>query len=329
MFVGVYFTRSGGAAACFRLQEKGTMKRSLLIAAMCLALAACGSTGGQEDVVMQPTVLDLSGFSAKKPAKPVDLLFIHHSCGGHLLADKGEAVGDNCIYKTHPNGGGLRAMLEENNYLVHEASYGSLIGDKTDTCHWNAKFRDHMDKVLTCRHQDEFFTDGTKNRIVMFKSCYPNNRIESDGVEPGDPDSCELTTANCMAAYRSLLGYFAGQPDTLFVVVTAPALVEPEAGIKSFIKNILRPAGSPERVGWRARGFNNWLKDVENGWLKGYELNNVVVFDYYDILTGSGSSNWSVYPAGPTDSHPTSEGNSLAAREFVPFLNKALHRFGM
>lgn len=296
---------------------------------MCIALAACGSTGGREDAVMQPTVLDLSGFSAEKPSEPVHLLFIHHSTGGHWLADKGEAVGDNCIYTTHPNGGGLRAMLEENNYIVHEASYNSLVGDKTDICHWNAKFRDHMDKVLTCRLQDEFFTDGTKNRVVMFKSCYPNNRIESDGTEPGDPDSCELTTANCKAAYRSLLNYFSKQPDTLFVVITAPPLVEPKAGIKRIIKGIIRPESTIGRVGQRARSFNNWLKDIENGWLKGYELNNVVVFDYYDILTGSGSSNWSVYPAGPTDSHPNSEGNSLAAREFVPFLNKALHRFGM
>jgi hypothetical protein len=36
-----------------------------------------------------------------------------------------------------------------------------------------------------------------------------------------------------------------------------------------------------------------------------------------------------MYPAGPRDSHPNSEGNSLAALEFVPFLNRALHRFGM
>jgi hypothetical protein len=309
-------------------EGKKTMRKTLLIAAVCLA-AACSSNEGQEGVAMQPSVLDLSGYSSEKPAEPVDLLFIHHSTGGHLLAEKGEAVGDNCIYATHPNGGGLRKMLEENNYIVHEASYGSLVGDKTDICHWNAKFRDHMDKVLTCRHQDEFFTDGTKNRIVMFKSCYPNNRIESDGVEPGDPDSCELTTANCKAAYLSLLGYFARQPETLFVVVTAPALVEPSVGIKGFIKSVLRPESSIDRVGIRARNFNNWLKDVENGWLKDYELNNVVVFDYYDILTGSGSSNWSMYPAGPRDSHPNSEGNSLAALEFVPFLNRALHRFGM
>lgn len=304
------------------------LKKFVIITMMCLSLAACKSSEGQESI-MDVKTMDLSGYSSDKPAEPVHLLFIHHSCGGQLLAGQGDPAGDNCIYETHPNGGGLRKLLQENNYIVHEASYGSLIGDKTDICDWNAKFRDHMDKILVCGNQDEFFTDGTKNRIVMFKSCFPNNWIESDGAEPGNPDSCDQAAANYKAAYRSLMNYFSKQPETLFVVLTAPALAKPGAGIKSFIKSIIRPRSSIGNVGRRARKFNNWLKDDKNGWLKDYELNNVVVFDYYDILTGSGNSNWSMYPSGPSDSHPTSEGNSLAAREFVPFLNKALHRSEM
>ncbi len=304
------------------------LKKIVIIAVMCLSLTACKSGGNQESV-MKAKTLDLSGYSSDKPAGPVHLLFIHHSCGGHLLAGKGEQAGDNCIYATHPNGGDLRRLLQENNYIVHEASYGSLIGDKTDICHWNAKFRDYMDKILMCKNQDEFFANGTRNRIVMFKSCYPNSRVDSDGVEPGDPDSCEQTTANYKAAYRNLLGYFSKQPDTLFVVVTAPPLVQPQTGIKSILKSLLRPESSTDRVGMRARSFNNWLKDVEQGWLKDYLLKNVVVFDYYDILTGYGKSNWSMYPSGPKDSHPTSEGNAKAAGELVPFINKAAQRMGL
>jgi hypothetical protein len=45
-----------------------------------------------------------------------------------------------------------------------------------------------------------------------------------------------------------------------------------------------------------------------------------VVFDYYDVLTGNGRSNWSIYPTGDgTDSHPSSDGNAKAAVEFVAF----------
>ncbi len=271
---------------------------------------------------------DTGSNPAGPPERPIHLLFIHHSTGGQLLADLGPEDGKNCIYKTHPNGGGLRRMLERNNYIVHEASYGSVIGDKTDICHWNAKFRDHMDRILTCKGQDEQFTDGTVNRIVIFKSCFPNSWIDAEeGTEPGDPDSCEHTTANYKAAYNSLLAYFAARPDTLFVAFTAPPLVKPTLSIKQRIKLLLGMMEPVEKVGMRARAFNNWLKDSKAGWLSGYAQKNVVVFDYYDVLTGHGRSDWSIYGSRDgKDSHPSSQGNRLAADEFVPFLNRAVHR---
>jgi len=33
------------------------------------------------------------------------------------------------------------------------------------------------------------------------------------------------------------------------------------------------------------RELTNWLCDYENGWLKDYPLNNVFVFDFYNVLT--------------------------------------------
>jgi len=300
-------------------------------------MLACSKSPITEENVMNVKSIDISQYSADKPIKPLHMLFIHHSCGGHLFADKGERIdkyNGSRIYITHPNGGGLRSILEANNYIVHEASYGSLIGEETDVCHWNVKFRDLMEKILVCKEQDTFFDDGTRNNIVMFKSCFPNNWIASDGTEPGDPDSCERTTANYKAAYKSLLDYFRKHPDTLFVALTPPALAEPILNKKRKIIETLKVlTGRPdtiENVGKRARSFNNWLKDVENGWLKGYELKNVVVFDYYDVLTNNGESNWSRYPTqGGRDSHPSSEGNRKAAEEFIPFLNSAVNRMGI
>ncbi len=273
--------------------------------------------------------IDLTPYSDAAPAEPVHLLFIHHSTGGQLLAEKGPEAGKDCIYETHPNGGGLRLLLEKNNYIVHEASYNSLIGDKTDICHWNTKFRDHMDRILSSMNQDELLTDITRNRIVLFKSCYPNNAIVSDGVDPGDPDSCEKTMANYKAAYKAILGYFDKYPDTLFVVLTAPPLAEPKSIIVDRIKVLMKRVDTVEKIGRRAREFNNWLKDAEKGWLHNYRLNNVVVFDYYDVLTDHGKTNWSRYASGEEDSHPNSEGNTKATREFGPFLNRAVHRMGI
>ena len=66
--------------------------------------------------------VELSSYSEADAGRPLDLVFIHHSCGGHLLASAGPDDGTNCIYTTHPNGGGLRARLEGGSYRVHEAS---------------------------------------------------------------------------------------------------------------------------------------------------------------------------------------------------------------
>src|SRR6185436_17799692 len=131
--------------------------------------------------------LDLSQFPPRVPGKPLDLLFIHHSCGGQLLAPVGRPIGDNCILKSHPNGGNLRAMLEENGYRVHEASYGSRLGENTDVFDWVPKFRNQMTDILKCEAQDSSFADGRRNQIVMFKSCFPNNSFRSEGAAPGDP----------------------------------------------------------------------------------------------------------------------------------------------
>lgn len=234
---------------------------------------------------------------------------------------------NDCVYITHPNGGGLRRLLEQNGYRVHEASYNSIVGDKTDIEYWPAKFQNQMERILRTEIQDSLLPEGQVNDIVMFKSCYPNNNFEPDGSTRG------RTVQTAMEAYKSLLPYFGEHPETLFVVVTAPPLVPPyetQNLVKAFVKKVLGRYTDVEAIGRRARIFNNWLKDSENGWLSKFGKKNVVVFDYYDILTKEGRSNWAEYPTNDgKDSHPSSEGNSLAAERFVPFLNKAVRRAGL
>lgn len=279
-----------------------------------------------------PAPVVIEGESATIP-----LLFIHHSSGGQLFARKGQEVGDSCIYDSHPNGGGLRSRLRKLGYEIHEASYGSVIGQDTDLFHWLPKFRDQMDRVLRTKEQDETYPEGTGqgNRIVMFKSCYPNNHFVGEGEEPGDPRGPDLTLANAKATLAHLLPEFAKQPKVLFVYVTAPALapvVPRDRAWKALAKLALGKPSNVERAleeAALARRFHDWARSRE-GWLKGYPLKNVVVFDYYDILTGRGRSNLSVFgSAAGRDSHPSSEGNRLAADAFVPFLNQAVRRLGM
>ncbi len=315
--------------------------RKLLILGLAVVVAAAvlhipieGTTIQSAEAAMDAAVnpIDLDSFSAAKPDRALDLLFIHHSCGGQLLADPGEKKGENCILETHPNGGGLRSLLEADGYVVHEASRNSAVGEDTDIFHWLPKFRTMMDKVLACAHQDEVHPDGKKNDIVLFKSCYPNNMFHGMGTEPGKSEGPGLTYWNARATYTALLDEFAKQPGTLFVCVTAPPnapKLSAEPLWKFLARKVLGKEQDLAKSSAVARRFNNWLKDRE-GWLKGYGQKNVVVFDYYDVLTGRGKSNLSLFATGDgSDSHPAGEGNRLAAKAFGPLLNRAVRSAGL
>jgi hypothetical protein len=287
-----------------------------------------GSLLAEQEGMNNIMELNLSGFSSVKPGKPAHLLFIHHSVGGQLMADRGSLKGESSILKTHPNGGGLRTLLTENNYVPHEAAFGSRTGSETDVCHWNRKFREHMDRILRTRHQDVVFGDDTRNRVVMFQSGLSNTWMKSDGEAPGNPDSQDRTLSNYKAAYQSLLKYFREQPGVLFIALTSSPLVRPESS-QSVLKRFLgmQDRDPVDEAGRRSRTFSNWLKNVNTGWLSRYHLRNVVVFDYYDVLTSYGASNWLRYPSGDgTDSHPSAEGNTKAAQAFIGFINRAMNR---
>jgi hypothetical protein len=258
-----------------------------------------------------------------------NLLFINHSCVWHLLADADARVGgekesaEQCIYVSPPNGSGLCTAMEAAGFQVNEASYDSLVSEDTDLCHWNRKFRDQMFRALQSARQDELLPLGQANSIVAFKSCYPNLQFESACRESGDPDSCERTLANSKAAYCALLPSLVAHSEVLFVApppslsITRPSLVGIKAKPKAFFQRGSRWADF-------GRQFVTWISDRQHGWLAGYQGRNIVVFDYYDVLTGGGGSDWSAHPeqAG-SDSHPNVAGNQRVATTFVPFLDNA------
>ena len=305
----------------------------LVLVAVVLLIPVGGGPVADELSLEEVAGLDLSGFSADPPAAPLRLLFIHHSCGGILLADPGEEDGESCIYRSHPEGGGLRRLLEQNGYEVHEASYGSRIGARTDIFDWPAKFRDQMAEILACAGQDRSYPDERRNRIVAFKSCFPNNAVVGAGEPPGRPEGPQLTVANAQAAYRALLPEFAKHPGVLFFCVTAPPEA-PGTHRERLWRKLVRalqgrpdPASRLRESGLLARRFYIWLRSPE-GWLFGDEGRNVVVCDYYDIRPGG--YRLSLYPTRQGfDSHPSRQGNQEAVQAFVPMLNRAVRRAGL
>jgi hypothetical protein len=231
------------------------------------------------------------------------------------------------------------------------------VGSFTDIGHWWMWFRgpkstEIMDAVYTESRQNTTYSrlnidPGGKNRVVMFKSCYPNSNLQGNTDDPVpaigsnplkgmDSGSDYLTVANAKGIYIDLLPYFRQHQETLFVVITAPPVSNP-----AYAAN--------------ARAFNQWLV---NDWLKDYPLKNVAVFDFYNVLTTNGgstkvndldqetgnhhrwwnntlqhsvdwggSNNTTAYATAPGDDHPDSAGNQKATAEFVPFLNFAYNRW--
>lgn len=285
--------------------------------------------------VQQPALQLL--LNPNPPAAPVKLIFIHHSTGEAWLAD---------------GYGGLGVALRDNNYFVSDTNYGwgsepDYIGNNTDIGHWYNWFRGPGSASYTAALYDESskhssysrlaVDPGGENEIILFKSCFPNSALQgsvSDPIPPiaendlrgADSGSSAHTISNAKGIYIDLLEYFRTRPDKLFVVIAAPPL-------------------SSETWASNARAFNNWLV---NDWLDDYPLQNVVVFDYYTVLTSNGGNastndlgwvtgnhhrywegaiqhlsngagNTLAYPTG--DDHPSSAGDLKATAEFLPLLN--------
>jgi hypothetical protein len=327
----------------------------LIVAMSITALCMTKNASETADPSVPPTLSvyqqSLSNASIAPPSQPVKLIFIHHSSGSNWLAD---------------SNGGLGLALRDNNYFVSDTNYGwgpvpdngsDPIGSLTDIGHWWLWFRgpksgEIMDSLYSENGQNTQYsrlnTDpGGKNRIIMFKSCYPNSNLRGN---PGDPippigsnplkgqasDSEDLTVANAKGIYNDLLPYFQQHPDTLFVAITAPPV-------------------SSTRYAANARAFNQWLV---NDWLKDYPYNNVAVFDFYNVLTTNGGSTkvndlgkesgnhhrwWNntvqhitgsggshdttAYAKSYGDDHPSMAGNQKATAEFIPLLNLAYNRW--
>ena len=290
------------------------------------------------------------------PASPVRLIFIHHSTGENWLSD------DN---------GKLGIALRDNNYFVSDTNYGwgpddldvgsEKIGDHTDIGNWYNWFRgSHSSTYLSalwvesgqnCSYSrlDENQNPGGENEIIMFKSCFPNSNLQGDPNDTvpsidnnplrGQNASSEYhTVANAKGIYTDLLEYFRTRQDKLFIVITAPPLIDPANAAN-------------------ARAFNQFLL---TDWLTNYPYKNVFVFDFYNVLTTNGGTpnfndlnketgnhhrwwnnaiqhkidgdndsnpNVSEYPSSFDDDHPSQAGNLKATGEFLQLLNIAYNRW--
>ncbi|MBF0101893.1 MAG: hypothetical protein HQK77_13395 [Desulfobacterales bacterium] len=233
------------------------------------------------------------------PSSTVKLIFIHHSTGGHWLADPNT---DNPY-------GGLAAALMANNYYVSATNYcwgpmwadrGEPVGSFTNIPDWLEWFtgsnRDNImnqvyheyDQNLTNCEGDSFGSwkrssdPSGENEVILFKSCFPNSDLYGNPNDPtsDSPTPWDMTVSNAKAVYMHLLTYFQTRQDKLFILITAPPMSE-----QAYILNDISTPASDRAA--NARAFNNWLV---NEWLNSYPYKNVGVFDYYNVLTSNGGN---------------------------------------
>ena len=292
-------------------------------------------------------------YDPNPPVQTQRLIFIHHSTGQLWLAD---------------NSGQLGLALKNNNYFVSDTNYGwgpgytgpggGTIGDHTDIGNWYdwflGPYRDtylaalYQESEQHCSYSRLAANPGGDNAIIMFKSCFPNSNISGNPTDPPttgtnpiwsqSAGSPTYTMANVKGLYNDLLAYFSSRLDKLFIVITAPPLVQSATSATSAAN---------------ARAVNTWLV---NNWLANYLHKNVAVFDFYNVLTSNGGSttvndagqasgnhhryrnnaieyitnqgsNFSQYGASSSDSHPTPAGGQKASMEFLPLLNIYYHRW--
>lgn len=258
------------------------------------------------------------------PSSTAKLVFIHHSTGEAWLQD---------------DYGNLGATLGASNYFASDTNYGwgpDSIGDTTDIGHWWTWFRGSSASTYTAAldahtginssYTRSLADPGGENTIIMFKSCFPNSAVDGSpadavpaiGSNPLAGNSGPLTVGNVKGIYLDLLEYFRTRPDRMFVLVVSPPL---------------RSADTNASQAANARYLANWLADPD-GYLSGYTVGNVFVYDYYTVLTGghhriagglvehsAGPSNYLAFPTG--DSHPSAGGDRVATSEFVPMLSAA------
>ncbi|MBB6479269.1 fibronectin type III domain-containing protein [Spirochaeta isovalerica] len=268
---------------------------------------------------VQLTTLPQTLVDITPPVSTEKLIFIHHSCGDNWLSNSNGDLGNS---------------LGSSNYYVRDIYYGwdapynDNIGDRTDTINWPTWFASEtlqgngetqtnniMNSVYTSNSQYSSYTSisdpGGENSIIMFKSCYPNSEVGSSIDDE-------------KAIYNSLLPYFASHTEKLFILITPPG----ETDVTSYILT---------------KELNQWLVNMDTGWLSSYSEKNVAVFDFYCVLSENDSHHtvendeivyiYSDDYDGKSpyhnnyDDHPNNIGNQKSSAELLPLLNYFYNRW--
>lgn len=226
------------------------------------------------------------------------MVFLHHS------------VGNGFMYR-----GELRDNLLNMGIVIRSCTYGDEIGQKTDISDWLPKFKTDMDNILNFKaHPNKYYEDGKTNDIIMFKSCYPNSIITSEGSGEGNAASHDRSIANYKATFEGLKAELGKYPDKLFIYMTAPPNV---------------PAVTTPENAQRARDFNTWLmKEYLPRYKEETGFSNLVIYDLFNFLAGEDNTLKAKYrKSNERDSHPNDIAKKEIAEDFLKFFKPIIEEW--
>jgi hypothetical protein len=243
-------------------------------------------------IVVSAAQVSQSAAPTATPAKPIRIIFMHHSTGLGLIEQ-----------------GGVREAFKELGYQFWDHGYneegltdpnGEQLGvnwavpdDNTDPDGWQVIFAQRVTKppTNTLSHMLEY-------DVIIFKSCFPNADIQDD-------DQLE----NYRTYFLSIRDVIDKYPDKLFIPFTIPPLVPDST--------------SPEAAA-RARRWAEYLTSPE--FLDGHP--NIFVFDFFSQLADKNGYLQAKYRGeDPGDSHPNELANQTVGPVFVKFVDQAVKDF--
>ena len=263
-----------------------------------------------EGFVQRNIYIDFSiRWNDKKSMPKIKILFIHHSTGANLIRQG--KIREKLFVKYSD----IEFWDHSYNLLLFWPITARLIPYQTGLSDQNGKLTgiDYSIKIANtdpqgyadlfsqeiCTPQKNSFSKIISNfDVVMFKSCFPTTKIESDKQ---------------LQHYKDC--YFSIQKTTdklvnkLFLLFTPPPLR----------KEMTKP-----EYAVRAREFSIWMKSPE--FLRNSK--NVAVFDFFNNLAGEDSTLRREYcPFIPFDSHPNKKANIECSDKLVTFIVNSVNSF--
>ena len=232
-------------------------------------------------------VVDRGTVTGQSQGAYTNVIFLHHSTGGALIAEGGvreimtEAGFDFWDHGYNPTG-----LRSPDGQLVGY-SYG-IPGDNTDPDGLASLFAQRTYPLPV-----NGLSGLLQHEVIAFKSCFPASQIDTDA---------ELEQYK--AWYVGIRDVMDAHPDHVFIVMSPPPL---------------HPAVTDPAAAARARAFAKWLSS--DAYLDGHP--NVFTFDLFDQLAEGDPASPDAntlrreYRPAETDSHPNQTANEAVGPAFA------------